>query len=63
MSYDHQLYLRKATAGSWSVVNKFGTELHTFIRVSSRTEAMELAKAWASSWSSVEILYEDEKEN
>jgi|GEM_PF-4114486 len=61
--YDHQLYLRKASAGSWAVVNKLGMELHTFIRAATPSEAMELAKAWASSWSSVEIIYEDEKEN
>lgn len=62
MSYDTTLVLKKAGLSTWIIYSNKGIELHTLHRCSSDVEALDAAKAWASSWTSVDIkVAENEK--
>ena len=59
--YTYNFVLKRVSPGSWTLLTDTGNELYTFNRVSSPEEAMQLARAWASSWTSVSIKYDEEE--
>jgi hypothetical protein len=63
MTEKKNMFLHKDISSLWSIRNKHNQTLFSFVAGSER-EAIERAKAWASSWSEIEVIYvnrEDQK--
>lgn len=60
MSYDRTLILKKTGLLEYTLYNNKGVTLLVISNAGLETEAMDRAKAWASSWSSTEVITEHE---
>ena len=59
--YEYNLVVRKTGHSEWTVFSENGTLLFLMDRCAGTSDAMDRAKVWASTWSSVSIRIEDEK--
>ena len=61
--YDYNLSLKKNPVGAYEIISDRGHVMHTLTKCSSDQDAMDQATAWASSWRSVCIKMEYDKDN
>ena len=53
--------LKKSSKSEYIIVSEKGFTLHTLTRCNGQEDAMNMAKAWASSWSCSTVRMEDEQ--
>lgn len=62
MSYQYTLLVKKTGASEWTIFNQKSLALYVLNRCIDKNEAETRAKAWASSWSSVDVRIVDDAE-
>ena len=63
MKFNFDLILKKTGKTHWTLLSQKGVTLYVFTQCRNRQDAEYRAKAWASSWESVNItVVEDEQD-
>jgi len=61
-SYSFTFILKKDGPSTWVILAEKGHVLYELTRCSSPEDAMDRARAWASSWNSATVRFYDEKD-
>ena len=60
--YSYNFILRKTGHSEYTIFSDKGLAMHVLYNCTTKDDAVNRARVWASSWSSVNVRFEDEQQ-